>query len=286
MKLEIVIAALLSNLFLFSQKIEIVDSIHGSKLPYALVIDNEVAFYTDKDGVFDIKSIKSDTISIKYLGYKEMRIAKSNLKESVIKLIPDKITLNEVVISNKEKSFTIDYNRKPKNSNSWPLLIGNEILVNILPNEKLKNSEIILLKIKLEKSRFERGNNNNLFATYRINFYDNNRGILYRSIPKEVKTHTKDEIIVEVPENCVILKKEGVWIGLEFLNIENLNNDSEFKTIRPQLTQGISADFTAQSFIQYHFDHKKEMIELNEILKQTGAGEINRNLNISLIVRK
>jgi len=286
MKLEIVIAALLSNLFLFSQKIEIVDSIHGSKLPYALVIDKDAAFYTDKDGIFDIKSIKSDTISIKYLGYKEMRIAKSNLKESVIKLIPDKITLNEVVISNKEKSFTIDYKRKPKNFNYWPLSIGNEILVNILPNEKLKNSEIILLKIKLEKSRFERGNNNNLFATYRINFYDNNFGILYRSIPKDVEIHTKDEIIVEVPENSVIIKKEGVWIGLEFLKIENLNNDSEFKTIRPQLTQGISADFTARSFIQYHFDHKKEMIELNEILKQTGAGEISRNLNISLIVRK
>lgn len=287
MKSAIVILALLSNSFLFSQKIEIIDSIHGNKLPYALVIDSEIAFYTDEDGVFDIGSIKSDTISIKFLGYKEKKIASTNLKKGVIMMTPEKIILKEVVIHNQEKPFIIGYSKKkPKNFNSWPLSIGNEILVNLLPKENLKDSEIILLKIKLEKNRFQKGQNNNIIATYRINFYNDNLGILHSSIPDEVNINTKDEIIIKIPENTVFIQKTGIWIGLEFLRINDMDNNNELNTIHPQLTEVISDGFKAKTYFKFHLDPNKEMFDLNEILKQSGAGDIKRNLNISLIVRK
>jgi hypothetical protein len=247
MKFIFFILAFFSSGILLSQKINAVDSIHGNKLPYALITNNETGFYTDEEGFFDISKVKTDTIFIKNLGYKGKKVVVANLKEKTVKMIPEKTILDEIIISNRAHSFIIHYNKTPKSFNSLPLTIGNEILINIFPNENLINSKIKSIKIKLEKNRFQQRMYKKTMATYRVNFYNYDLSILYSSLPNKVNVNSKGEIEIEIPNNSPILFEDsGIWIGLEFLDLSN-NMDTNLKTIHPQLTARNSDDFTAKT---------------------------------------
>jgi hypothetical protein len=106
---------LYSFIFLFALNInsqslivKVLDSLTLSSIPFATVyFSNNKGIITDRDGRFELikeQSDNNDSLFISSMGYKKISLEISSFKDSIVYMIPKIITLDNVVITNRNLS--------------------------------------------------------------------------------------------------------------------------------------------------------------------------------------
>lgn len=106
---------LYSFIFLFalninsqSSTVKVLDSLTLSSIPFAAVyFSNNKGIITDRDGRFELikeQSDNNDSLFISSMGYKKISLEISSFKDSIVYMIPKMITLDNVVITNRNLS--------------------------------------------------------------------------------------------------------------------------------------------------------------------------------------
>jgi len=106
---------LYSFIFLFvlnisaqSSTVKVLDSLTLSSIPFATVyFSNNKGIITDRDGRFELINEQydsNDSLFISSMGYKKMSLKISSFKDSIVYMIPEMITLENVVVTNRNLS--------------------------------------------------------------------------------------------------------------------------------------------------------------------------------------
>ena len=106
---------LYSFIFLFALNInsqslivKVLDSLTLSSIPFATVyFSNNKGIITDRDGRFELikeQSDNNDSLFLSSMGYKKISLEISSFKDSIVYMIPKIITLDNVVITNRNLS--------------------------------------------------------------------------------------------------------------------------------------------------------------------------------------
>jgi len=106
---------LYSFIFLFalninsqSSTVKVLDSLTLSSIPFATVyFSNNKGIITDIDGRFELINEQygtNDSLFISSMGYKKTSLKISNFKDSIVYMIPEMITLENVVVTNRNLS--------------------------------------------------------------------------------------------------------------------------------------------------------------------------------------
>lgn len=288
MKKLVIVLVLFIYIGSFSQKIVVVDAETKEPLPFTTIKFNDTGIYSDINGVFETARIAADSIEISMLGYESYTTDLNTLRDSIFLFLKPTV-LNEIIISRNQTIKNIEYLRKPNNLGEWPLQPGSEFLVFISPKKEIENFKINKLKIKFSKvSERKDLKNTDIKGFIRLLIYDvkNNlpNSIIFYSSPMDVNSFGKDEILVDISNQAIILNSEGLFVGLEMIGYF-LDNEPVVDTapvLRPNLTDQDSKYFDAKTYIRFTFDKQLELFPLNEILKNTTRKNYSRNLNIGL----
>lgn len=89
-----------------SRNCVLLDSKTHEPVPYVTIGAGSFTIYSDLQGRFPSDRNSGDTIRISRLGYKSMRISKSELRDTMF-LTPERYTLNEVEISVNSRVFEV-----------------------------------------------------------------------------------------------------------------------------------------------------------------------------------
>ena len=106
---------LYSFIFLFalninsqSSTVKVLDSLTLSSIPFATVyFSNNKGIITDIDGRFELINEQygtNDSLFISSMGYKKTSLKISSFKDSIVYMIPEMITLENVVVTNRNLS--------------------------------------------------------------------------------------------------------------------------------------------------------------------------------------
>lgn len=292
---------LLISFFLFcsyntlSQNVVVVDSITKVPLSFVAIEFNNTGFYSSIDAKFDLKSVVSDSIKIKLLGYKTKRLITVNVQDTIF-LQPQSYKLDEIVLTgNPTETKSIKLLKGAKSFGSWPLQPKSEIITSIYPFDETKNYYVNRISIRfskvIEKKELK---NTNVKAYVRIHIYNSDKNKLseplYSSEPIDVNSFSKDIAIFDVSEQVLLLKESGIFIGLELIGyyLDSKEQRNQNSVIRPQLTSKTNDYFKSYSFVRFVFKNNEELIPINEIIKKSNPNgkKILRNLNIGLELSK
>lgn len=224
----------LSTLFGTAQT-SILDSETKTPVSYATIsFGNGNGIFADDDGKFLFtKKLYSDidTLFISSLGYKDLKVATTNLAKTIF-LEPEADKLQEIIVKAKPKGkFKIEKIKPTTHEDyykCWLPTIESEIAV-FFPNEDKKTKRItrVYLPIKVEAKtwhkRKQAKSKKKPFSTlFRVNFYENNNGE-----PGEVLTYDKVVFIateanekiydLDVSKYDIFIPKSGAFISLQVL---------------------------------------------------------------------
>mgnify|MGYP000129653773 CR=1 FL=1 len=278
-----------------SQNVIVVDSITKLPLSFVAIEFNNTGFYSSINGEFDLKTVMTDSLNIKLLGYKTQRFKTTNVQDTIF-LKSQSYKLDEIVLTgNQAETKGIKLLKGAKSFGSWPLQPKSEIITSVYPFDKTKNYYVNKISIRfskvIEKKELK---NTNVKAYVRIHIYDSDKNKLteplYSSEPIDVNSFIKDIAIFDVSEQALLLKESGIFIGLELIGyyLDSKEQESENSVIRPELTSKTNDYFKSNSYLRYVFQNNEKLIPLNEIIKKGNPNgrEISRNLNIGLELSK
>lgn len=230
MKFSILLLLFLSHIG-FSQNIlegRIINSSTTKPVEYANVynLNSELGTYSKLDGRFNLKYYnRSDKIVISCVGYKNLNINLDSLlqlEKIEVQLIPITIELKPFIVSSELTYTEIGYHKYKHNANLSSKILGIEYatLIKDSGNSEKKIVEIILSKVKKSKGKI------------RLHLYQvDEKGIPSTDlIPSSLIIETKDynkqkEIVIDISEFNISLAKDGVFIGIEW--IETVGNNEK-----------------------------------------------------------
>jgi len=284
MKLAYFILSIFLTTAIYSHNIIIFDSITNDVLPFSIIIDGNSGKYSDEEGRFEFMDFNNDTITIRFLGYADKKIFVRNFELDTVRLISQSIQLEEIVLSNAKNEITIDYPKKPKHFGNFPVNIGQEILIELIPENQDKLYYLKSLKIPFDKNRNKPKIDDKFRAIIRVNIYALNGNVLFVSEPFEIKLNSKDELQLKLNERGIKFRDQGIRIGIEYLS---LNNNSSLMNntlpINPQLTENNYPGFRAKTYIKFPLEFTKEIMAINNIFPNIYENKtIDRKLMIEL----
>lgn len=237
-----------------------IDKQTDKPLPYVsiMVLNKSIGTTSDKNGRFILENIKissTDTIFLSHVGYFSKKISLSKKFDSIIKLKPKNIILDEVniaveKINDKSKIHTLNKFNKRKTSlvystepldnkaDLWlpyrelePTIETMYFTNNQKYNEYIQLKEAIInLKSFKEKSKFR-------LRVYQAN--DQKEPKIEVHLKQPIIDVFKDEPVVKINllEDNIYMSKNGIFIGVEYLMIdENLTIEkSEKKNIKTKI---------------------------------------------------
>ena len=178
-----------------------------------------------------------DTLYISALGYKDLKIATSNLPQTIL-MDTETNALDEVLI-------TVKIDRKFKEEKIKPYLdddyyhcwlptIESEIAVYFSnPDLTLKKITKVHFPITLESKDWEKRNRSNAdkkpFSTlFKVNFYNNQNGmpgkeIINRTIVFRASEKDGDQFILDVSKEDIFIPQSGVFVSLQVLGYTDEN---------------------------------------------------------------
>lgn len=178
-----------------------------------------------------------DTLYISALGYKDLKIATSNLPPTIL-MDTETNALDEVLI-------TVKIDRKFKEEKIKPYLdddyyhcwlptIESEIAVYFSnPDLTLKKITKVHFPITLESKDWEKRNRSNAdkkpFSTlFKVNFYNNQNGmpgkeIINRTIVFRASEKDGDQFILDVSKEEIFIPQSGVFVSLQVLGYTDEN---------------------------------------------------------------
>jgi hypothetical protein len=212
------------------QIISIIDNDTKKSIPFANISFGKTdGIYTTVKGLFDLQLITSDSLSISSLGYKTLKILKTEIKNKTVLLKRDNIKLKEIIVSNKKKKFKIK-KQKPVNDkdflNSYKNSIGTEIACFIPNNHGTKDVIIktILIPTYNKTMTTDLGKQilkRHPFKTiYKVSILENNNGFPGNEIKTEFITIVFDE---KTDTTKLVLENQNIYIPQEGCFVAFLN---------------------------------------------------------------
>ncbi len=219
----------------FSQqrKIVLVDSISLDPVPYASLFFTKlnIGFYTDSGGIFEINNVQihQDTLLIRCMGYKSVRIDLNKLANDTIFFVPQIEYLKEVtVMPQNTKTRFVGYGKRTKKI-SWPLRRGNQIgaLMRLDGYERGSHVRIKAIQIPVDKrDRFYEGednlNNQNFSTIVKVNLYTVNdkkpsETLLEKPIIINFNQNSSDVISIDLTGKNIFFPSDGIFLAIEMV---------------------------------------------------------------------
>lgn len=231
---------LLSMSMLFGQT-TIKDNQTKAPVSYATVsFGNGNGLFADDEGTFFFTQKlypDIDTLFVSALGYKDLKIATSNLAPTIL-MVPEVDELNEVVIRTKIDRKFKEETLKPYLDDDyyhcWLPTIESEIAV-FFPNEDEQEKMIsqVQFPITLESKDWEKRNRSNAekqsFSTlFKAKFYANNNGfpgkeLLYETIVFRATEDGGDVYNLDVSEHEIFMPENGFFVSIQVLGYTDKN---------------------------------------------------------------
>ncbi|RAJ13031.1 hypothetical protein [Olleya aquimaris] len=224
----------------FSQT-TLLDSISKKGVSFATIsFGNGNGVFADDEGQFVFtKKLYSDidSLFISALGYKDLKLATSTLKDTLF-LAPQPDLLDEVIVTAKPTGKFKEVTIKPVGHDDyykcWLPTIESEIAV-FFPNTDTKPKRLtkILLPIKTEAKTWRKRNRDNHqkrpFSTlFRVQFYQNNNGspgevLTYEKIVFIATEDTKSIFEFDVSGFDIFVPKNGFFVSIQVLGFTDKN---------------------------------------------------------------
>lgn len=195
---------------------------------------NGNGIFADDDGKFTFtKKLYHDidTLYISSLGYKEFKIATTNLDDTII-LEPLSEELQEVIVQVKPKGKYKIEKIKPTLHDDyfkcWLPTIESEIAI-FFPNKNQNPKQITTLyfPIKTEASNWSERKKSDAkkraFSTlFKVHFYENNNGLpgdvlSYEKVVFRVTEKSEPIFELDITENDIFIPKNGIFVSLQIL---------------------------------------------------------------------
>lgn len=225
---------LLFALVSFSQT-RVVNPETQEPVSYATIsFGNGNGIFANDDGQFLFtKKLYSDidTLYISALGYKDFKIATTNLTKTIL-LESEADELQEVIIKNRPKGkFKIEKLKPIIHEDyfkCWLPTIESEIAV-FFPNKdsKTKRLTTLYLPIKVEAKAWKKRNKSTSkkkpFSTiFRVHFYENNNGLPGDVLSYDnvvfIATEANEKVYeLDITKNDIYVPKSGVFVSLQVL---------------------------------------------------------------------
>ncbi|MGB0897209.1 MAG: carboxypeptidase-like regulatory domain-containing protein [Flavobacteriaceae bacterium] len=233
MRLIILLACLTLNT-VFGQT-KIIDKDTKFPVSYATIsFGNGNGIFADDEGNFTFtKKLYHDidTLYISSLGYKEQKVATSQLQNTIL-LSPLSEELQEVIVqvkpTGKFKPETIKPTTHEDYFKCWLPTIESEIAV-FFPNDNKKPKQIttLYLPIKTEASNWNDRKKTNTkkrpFSTlFKVHFYENNNGLpgdvlSYEKVIFRVTEQSESVYELDITENDIFIPKNGIFVSIQIL---------------------------------------------------------------------
>jgi hypothetical protein len=275
-----------------AQNVLVLDSLNKKPIPFVnIFIGNDKGTYTNEFGYFNVDRKLNDTLLLSHIGYNDIHIKVSEIKDTII-LSPNAIILKEVIIiKGKQQSKFIDFPKRNSSYGSWPITSMSEIVTLVTPNKKNENSKIQKLEFNFLKKKFNEFENN-LKTAFRINIYSTKNNeiedTIYSSDVFIINSYLKEKIELDLSNEEVEFNRKGIFIGIEVIgDIDSNGNLSKKKSsIRPALSSNSIEDYKATTFLKYTFDKKLKLKPINEIFSEKLNIKIDRNLSFGMTISK
>lgn len=251
---------LLSVCFLRGQNSQVIDSLSGSPVPYATIsFGDGLGTYADGDGKFSFSQkryMDVDTLFISAVGYYEKVIPVSLLTEK-ISLKPQIMALSEVVLSapkrGKYKTRKQKHLTHTELFSCWLPTIESEVAV-FYERYEGKSTQISKLYLPINAEAKYKSKGKGKFATFfRIQFYENNKGLPGNAIPHEKIVFAIDEkkdkvFALDISSKQIFIPETGIYASLQVLGYENskgkLSQAKKYREVEtPKGIQKISTAF-------------------------------------------
>lgn len=246
-------------LFLFSNVLNaqvlngvVIDSHSKKPMELASVFFNESGYtvFTNAEGKFSIKvgNNKKDDLVISSIGYEDLIVnlkefISGNKYEKIFEMLPNVQTLDEIVISNEKIEYSwakkISSKRKPRAGFSFQFGTENVRFIQNPYFKKGKIKKVILSLGKHKKNRQIPEWKMDYLTAYGIKFYKydpkNQRPgeeLYAKSIVVEPENKTYD-FVIDVDSLDIPFPKEGVCVGVEYVNTKYENPKKVFASIGP-----------------------------------------------------
>lgn len=257
---------ILNCIQLSAQQKQILDIETNESIPFANIQfnnnENKIIFstYSNELGYFNSKLNSTySSINISCMGYETITINNNELNKDVFYLKKNVIELKEVIVSSKDK-IKIGYLNEKKTADKVGVSIGLEVAV-FISNDFEYDTKInsIIFNIKKTKSKI----------AYRVHLYKPSSDKTYPNIEllnknniNYIEPNTKGTIEVDLRDYDIIFPKEGIFVGIEGLEGNNL--DETFSRNKKNILQ-----------FEVHQSDKQIYFEKNT-LKRIGWININK----------
>jgi hypothetical protein len=251
-----------------------------------IIINNEqISFYSDEEGIFNIDKSKIDSIRISCLGYIDLNINTNQLTDTLF-ITPKVNQLNEIIIKQnhlrikniKPKKAKLIFNLTPKSQ------LG--ILVQNKKNEKNTYLEKIHIPIRNQTWTLKKSFN----SVFKIHLFSNKNNV--PDVPLIDKPFiifcnqdSKNFIEINVSEEEINFDENGFFICIEMLGeIDNERNLKKNKLVLPafEFTNKESKNISITTYSKNYF-FRNEQWQLIEERRSEFLGYINFIVGLTLV---
>lgn len=215
--------------------------------------ESKYTIFTNSEGNFSVvidPKNKKEALVISSIGYEDLEIDLKKYTENIeykstFKLIPKVQVLDEITISNEKIDYswakTITSKRKPRAGFSFQFGFEN---VTLVQNPYFNNGKIKKVILSLKKATEDPKQPKwkiDYITAYNIKFYKYDarsqkpgEELYNKNIIVEPGNKTQD-FVIDVDSLNILFPKEGVCVGVEYVNIKYVNPKSSFATIAPTM---------------------------------------------------
>ncbi|PCH77421.1 MAG: hypothetical protein COB98_03550 [Flavobacteriaceae bacterium] len=221
---------------------QIFDSKTYEPIPFSAIVvvnNQQVSFFSDEKGVFNINKNKIDSIQILSLGYFNLNIHPRQLTDTIF-LTPKITQLNQVIIRQKKPRIK---KIKPKKTKLFFNLKPNSQLGILVQNKKKQeNTYIRYIYIPIRNKTYSHSLKKTYNSVIKIHLFSNKNNTLGEPlIDKPImffcNQDSKKFIGIDVSEEEIIFNKKGFFICIEMLGkIDNYGNLKKDKLVFPAFT--------------------------------------------------
>lgn len=233
MKSYLIVTLLFFAQFVCAQKLQILDSLDHSPVPFATIsFGNGLGTFADDEGHFSFSKKRYadiDTLFISAIGYAE-KVVKIDSSVQTVVLRPEVSQLGEVIVSAR-KTGKFKFRKQKAQSHDdifacWLPTVESEVAV-FLDRYENKPTQISKLYLPINAEAKYKSKGKGKFATiFRIQYYENSEGMPGAAIPYEEMVFSIDEkedktFELDVLSKSIFIPENGIFISLQVLGYAN-----------------------------------------------------------------
>lgn len=220
--------------FCFSQNILILDESSKKVIPFANLVSDSTALYSNENGIVDITTFNQDDhIKISAIGYSSQMMYRSKIVDSVFLKPIDNFLEEILVLSDKIKTKTTKKLKDSKKLGNQIIPCHTNIITKVSTKQDLKNKKISSIIIPFKRhvgmSKEQKKKYNKSKLNLRVNIYkiegDSLGELLYSSPTTNIRTGQNDELSFSLKGVNLKFTKEGFYIQVENLGAVDEHGD-------------------------------------------------------------